>query len=444
MSSKDPNPRDALRRSAEGALSTEPLASYFADIAHIPTLSREEQVLLAKENEAATYAFREALYRLPWVSREVVRVWRRTQERGRTTSKLSEAYGSQAPQVGEHLDVCLGKVERQIRRRARLETSGDPGAIGRLDERVVRLLLDADLSLVLLRRIHRDLERRRRSGRRRTAALAAELGLGTDALRERLGALDDAYERMSEAKNRFVWHNLKLVVAIAKDFRNMGISFPDLIQEGNIGLVRAVEKFDWRRGYKFSTYAVWWIRQALIRAIQNHSRTIRIPSHQYDAMRAYQQARSALEAELGRSPSPKEVASQLQVPVERAEELESLVAEPVSLDAEARGGSDSKRPRKLEDLVEDPNTPSPLGGIDQLRLEQVAHRCLDSLEERERQILLWRFGLDGGGEQTLQEIGQRLGLSRERARQLEARALAKLRTGDEGGVLAALAESAAE
>jgi RNA polymerase primary sigma factor len=240
-------------------------------------------------------------------------------------------------------------------------------------------------------------------------------------------AVEQAFAAMMERKNRFVWHNLKLVVSVAKDFRSSGLPFSDLIQEGNAGLIRAVEKFDWRRGHKFSTYAVWWIRQALIRAIQNHSRTIRLPSHQHDALRAYAQARARLRLEHEGEPTSEEIAEQMGISVAEVEEIASMAPEMVSLDAEV-AGRESLRPRRLEEVLSDPDAPSALDDIERLRLADQARRGLSRLDDRERSILTWRFGLDGGEEHTLQEIGEKLGLSRERARQLEARALAKLRT----------------
>ncbi len=417
-------------RYATGA-SAEPLVAYFADIAHIPTLSREEQVLAAKEFEESNRAFQEALYQVPWVAREVVARWRRRRTAGLATRKLSEAFGDGEAAAGERLDRALARVERALTKRAAAAGTSRE----RIDARIARDLFEAQLSLDLQRRLLARLREKRaallraqhQKARGARSELEQELGLPAGALHERVDAVEQAFAAMMERKNRFVWHNLKLVVSVAKDFRSSGLPFSDLIQEGNAGLIRAVEKFDWRRGHKFSTYAVWWIRQALIRAIQNHSRTIRLPSHQHDALRAYAQARARLRLEHEGEPTSEEIAEQMGVTVTEVEEIASMAPEMVSLDAEV-SGRESLRPRRLEEVLSDPDAPSALDDIERARLADQARRGLSRLDERERSILTWRFGLDGGEEHTLQEIGEKLGLSRERARQLEARALAKLRT----------------
>lgn len=426
-----------------GAPRVEPLARYFGDIAHIPTLSREEQLLLAKEIEAATHAWRDALFACPWTGRELVRLWQRRRTRGRATGRLAEGFGSGTPEAAEQLDTALRRAERVLARREKALEEGDTAAAERHQKTIARRLAEADISLVQLRKIDaqlRDLHRELRVSRgRRRSGLEAELGLPAADLEPQLRAVEDAHARMMESKNRFAWHNLKLVVAVSKDFRNLGLDFEDLIQEGNTGLIRAVEKFDWRRGFKFSTYAVWWIRQALVRAIQNQSRTIRIPSHQYDRLRWYQEARNNLATSLERPPTPTEVAEALDIELEEAEALETMGADPLSLDAGVpdEGG----RTRSLADRVEDRDAPSPLDAMDRIRLSLATRRGLESLQERERLILRLRFGLDGGREHTLQEIGEHLGISRERTRQLEAKALSRLRCGDVGDELVALADA---
>jgi RNA polymerase sigma factor (sigma-70 family) len=217
------------------------------------------------------------------------------------------------------------------------------------------------------------------------------------------------------------------VVHLAKGYRGMGISFPDLIQEGNLGLIRAVEKFDPERGFKFSTYAAWWLRQSFIRAVQNHSRTIRLPSHVYDLVIREKRTRGELSRRLGRDPGHAEMASALGLGAGELDELRRATRKSVSLDQQLPG----QEGLQIGDRVADAELPDPVDALTAERLAPALHGLVAHLDAREREILRLRFGLDGGESHTLQEIGDALGLSRERVRQIETRALARLRRGAE-------------
>jgi len=414
----------------DAAKERRPLESYFQEIGGTRTLKREEEVILAKDLEAATVRLRGALYAVPCSARHVVARWDGLRALSHTGAKLSESAGDEETgEVAARVERSVQRLRRRLRRReALLEERGSDTALRRIDAAISRDLLDAQLSLVLLAelrervfRISREMRQCRR-GTRRLAALEAEAGLPKQALLERCEVVEDAHERMSAIKNRFIEHNLKLVVAIAKDYRNLGLSFPDLIQEGNLGLIRAVEKFDHRRGFKFSTYAVWWIRQALVRAIQNHSRTIRLPSHVHDRLQRSQRVRAELTGKLGREPTSQELAPELGTDADSLEALDRFSREAISLESSVAGTE-----KRLEDFVPDPGSEAPDGGIDDDRMRIGVGHLIGNLTDREQLILRLRYGLSGEEEHTLEQIGQSLGLSRERVRQLEARALKKLR-----------------
>ena len=242
-------------------------------------------------------------------------------------------------------------------------------------------------------------------------------------IKEEIKNLQKDLDAGDESKKRLAEANLRLVVSIAKRYVGRGMLFLDLIQEGNLGLIKAVEKFDYRKGYKFSTYATWWIRQAITRAIADQARTIRIPVHMVETINKLIRVSRQLLQELGREPSPEEIAAEMNMPVERVREILKISQEPVSLETPIGEEEDSH----LGDFIQDDNVPVPADAAAFTLLKEQLEEVLGTLTEREQKVLTLRFGLEDGRARTLEEVGKEFNVTRERIRQIEAKALRKLR-----------------
>lgn len=242
-------------------------------------------------------------------------------------------------------------------------------------------------------------------------------------IKEEIKTLQRDVDKGADAKKRLAEANLRLVVSIAKRYVGRGMLFLDLIQEGNLGLIKAVEKFDYKKGYKFSTYATWWIRQAITRAIADQARTIRIPVHMVETINKLIRVSRQLLQELGREPSPEEIAKEMNMPVERVREILKISQEPVSLETPIGEEEDSH----LGDFIKNDNVPVPADAAAFTLLKEQLEEVLGTLTEREQKVLTLRFGLEDGRARTLEEVGKEFNVTRERIRQIEAKALRKLR-----------------